>query len=183
MKVKLWVIVFSLILIASVIAAIVSWFTLYSLLSRAIILEKDLSGILAPEFSLYDLNGNTLKLSDFKGKIVILDFMATWCGPCRMQIPHLNFVREKYGDSVILISISIDPNHDSEGILKEFLNEYPYANWIWARDTANLRGVYGVTAIPTLVIIDREGYIRFRHVGLTPSSTLIQEIDKILRGS
>lgn len=183
MKVKLWVIALSLILIASIIATIASWFTLYSLLSRVITPERDTLGTLAPEFSLNDLNGNTFKLSDFKGKIVILDFMATWCGPCKMQIPHLNFVKERYGDLVILVSISVDPNHDSEETLREFLNKYPYASWIWVRDTANLRRAYGVTAIPTLVIIDREGYIRFRHVGLTSSSTLIREINKMLEES
>lgn len=135
----------------------------------------------ATDFLLVDLQGRAFRLSDFRGRIVIIDFMATWCGPCRLQIPHLQEVRERYGDLVTIISISVDPVHDSNEVLKEYLKEYPHADWIWARDTINLKQIYGVVAIPTLVVIDQEGYVRFKHVGLTPSSTIIQEIDEILR--
>lgn len=135
----------------------------------------------APDFLLTDLQGNVFRLSDFRGRVVVIDFMATWCGPCRLQIPHLQDVRNRYGDLVVIISISIDPIHDSEEVLREFLKAYPHANWIWARDTANLRQVYGITAIPTLIIVDQSGYVKFKHVGLTPSSTLISEIDGLLK--
>lgn len=89
-------------------------------------------------------------------------------------------MREKCKDLVVIVSISVDPIYDSEERLREFLKEYPYAEWIWARDTINLRQTHGITAIPTLIVIDQGGYVRFKHVGLTSSSTLVKEIDEIL---
>lgn len=171
MKDKLWIVVTCTIVIV-VVAVSIGWFLLK---------ENGSSFSETHDFLLVDIQGKAFRLSDFRGKIVILDFMATWCGPCRNQIPHLQEVREKCKDLVVIISISIDPLHDSEERLREFLRGYPYADWIWARDTINLRQTYGITAIPTLIIIDQNGYVRFKHVGLTPSSILIEEIDRILK--
>jgi len=137
------------------------------------------SKVLAANFSLIDLNGNSFSLSDFKGKVVVIDFMATWCGPCREEMPHYGVIWGKYQGKMVLMSIDIDPR-ESEETLGTFAQEFPYATWIWARDTANLGQVYQVTAIPKTVIIDQDGYIRFVHVGVTDSSTFIQEIDQLL---
>ncbi|MFQ6080713.1 MAG: TlpA family protein disulfide reductase [Candidatus Bathyarchaeia archaeon] len=136
-------------------------------------------GTLAPDFSLTDLDGATFRLSDFRGKVVVIDFMATWCGPCRAEMPHYGTIWEKYGDKIVLMSIDVDPRESAE-VLRAFADEFPYATWIWARDTANLGQVYQVTAIPKTVIIDQDGYIRFTHVGVTDASTFIQEIDQLL---
>lgn len=135
----------------------------------------------APDFQLMDLNGKVFKLSDFRGKVVILDFMATWCSPCKQQIPYLIEVWQKYKNDVVIISISIDPNRDSEEILKDFVNRFPNATWIWARDTANVSISYKVSAIPKIVIIDKDGNVRFEHLGTTSSLVIIQEIER-LRG-
>lgn len=135
--------------------------------------------VVAPDFPLTDLDGKTFSLTDFRGQIVILDFMATWCGPCRMQMPYNKLVWKEFSDKIILISIDIDVTEPEE-TLKTFAQEYPYATWIWARDTAKLSEVYKVASIPTTVIIDQEGYIRFIHVGVTSSSTLIQEIEELM---
>jgi thiol-disulfide isomerase/thioredoxin len=135
--------------------------------------------ILAPLFSLTDLDGKTFTLTDFRGQIVVIDFMATWCGPCRLQMPHNKLVWEEFGDQIIVLSIDIDVR-ESEQTLKTFANDYPYATWIWARDTAKLSEAYKITAIPTTVIIDHEGYIRFTHVGVTSSATLFLEIEELM---
>jgi len=137
--------------------------------------------ILASDFSLVDLDGNTFRLSDFRGKVVVIDFMATWCGLCRQQIPQFKVVWEKedYKGKIVLMSIDIDPTESVE-TLRAFTRELPYATWIWARDTANLRQIYQVTAIPTSVIIDRDGYIIFTHVGATDATTFIEEINQLL---
>jgi cytochrome c biogenesis protein CcmG/thiol:disulfide interchange protein DsbE len=134
---------------------------------------------LASDFSLTDLNGNPFSLSDFKGKIVIIDFMATWCSPCRLQMPHYEVVWEEYQNRIVILSIDIDVR-ESEDTLRIFTQDYPFATWIWARDTANLGETYKVIWIPTTVIIDQEGSIRFTRVGVTSSSTLIQEIEELL---
>ena len=118
-------------------------------------------------------------MSDYKGRVVVIDFMATWCGPCRVEMPHYGTIWEKYGETIVILSIDIDPN-ETEQTLRSFSQEYPYATWIWAIDTFNLGQPYQVTAIPTTVIIDQDGYIRFTHIGVTPAATFIQEIDQLL---
>jgi thiol-disulfide isomerase/thioredoxin len=75
--------------------------------------------VLAPDFSLTDLKEDTFRLSDFRGKVVVLDFMATWCGPCRLQMPHFNVVRERYDREIVLISIDVDPRESTE-VLRSF---------------------------------------------------------------
>ncbi len=141
--------------------------------------EQENPGTLASDFSLTNLDGNNFKLSDYLGKVVVIDFMATWCGPCRLEMPHYGTIWEKYGDGIALMSIDIDPR-ESEETLRGFAQEFPYATWIWARDTANLGEKYQVVGIPKTVIIDQYGYIRFEHTGVTPASTFIIEIDELL---
>jgi len=136
-------------------------------------------GNLAPDFSLIDLEEDTFRLSEFRGRVVVLDFMATWCGPCRLQMAHFRPVWEKYGSRIVLISIDVDPRESVE-VLRAFAEQFPYATWIWARDTANLAEAYQVTAIPKTVIIDRNGYIRFTHTGVTEAATLMQEIGQLM---
>ncbi len=113
--------------------------------------------------------------------MVILDFMATWCGGCRAEIPHLGEIwqKEDYKNKIVIVSINVDPTESAE-TLKSFAQEFPYATWIWARDTANLAQVYEVVYIPKIVIIDTDGYIRFKHDDVTGASALMSEIDQLL---
>ena len=94
---------------------------------------KEPPGVLATDFSLSNLDGNPFKLSDFRGRVVVIDFMATWCGPCRMAMPNYGTIWEEYGETIVIMSIDIDPN-ESEQTLRKFFQEFPYATWIWARD-------------------------------------------------
>jgi thiol-disulfide isomerase/thioredoxin len=98
-------------------------------------------------------------------------------------MPHLKAVweKEEYRGKVVIISIDVDLRVSVEE-LKSYRQGYPYATWIWAKDSAEQRvaASYGVRAIPTIVVIDQEGYVRFVHVGLTDSSTLIREVDGLL---
>jgi thiol-disulfide isomerase/thioredoxin len=136
-------------------------------------------GEIAHAFSLTDLNGNAFSSNDFRGKVVVIDFMATWCGPCETQMSNFKVVWERYGGNIVLISIDVDPT-ESAGTLRAYSQQFQYATWTWARDTVNLADDYEVTAIPKIVIIDRNGYARFVHMGVTDSSTLIREIDSLL---
>ena len=131
------------------------------------------------DFTLVDLEGNSFNLSDYRGRIVILDFMAIWCDPCRAQISNLGEVWKKYQNEIIIISIDVDPFETPE-MLKEFSSQFPYATWLWAKDTANLGYKYEVTAIPTMIIIDQNGTIKERYVGITSFSILIKEIEQLL---
>ena len=134
---------------------------------------------LALDFSLVDIEGNSFSLSDFRGKIVIVDFMAIWCGPCKDQIPHYGIVWEQYRDEVVIISIDVDPNETSE-MLADFSSNFPYATWIWAADASHLGIDYEIYSIPTTIVVDQNGYISSRHIGVTKSPALIEEIEQLL---
>jgi len=133
----------------------------------------------AQDFTLTDLNGNTFHLSDFKGKIVVLEFMAIWCGSCKQQILYYDEIWNEYENKVVLIIIDID-TRESEDTLRRFAEQFSHPNWIWARDTANLAKSYKITAIPKTVIIDQNGYIRYSHTGVMLPSTFKNIIDQLL---
>ena len=129
------------------------------------------------DFSIPDIDGNIVTLGDFSGEVVVLDFMATWCGPCRFAMRDLVSVHNDIGDQFVLISISVDPNFDTVPVLRAWAEEYDAA-WIHARDLSDppVTQQFGVTEIPTYVILDRDGEIRFRHVGPVSALDLKTEI-------
>jgi peroxiredoxin len=134
----------------------------------------------APNFTLVDINGEQFSLSDHLGKVVLLDFFATWCIPCISQIEHLKGLYNDYSpDQLVILSIGVDPYRDTVQDLQSFaqLNEM---TWTVACDTDNVAYKYGVSPIPHLVIVDAEGYKRHSHIGLTAESTLRSEIDSLL---
>lgn len=135
------------------------------------------SGTVAPDFTLTDIDGNVFSLSDFSGKVILIDFMNTGCGSCREQIPHFKVIHEEYGNEVVIMSIAINPR-ESVKLLRSFIEQFPYATWIWAKD-GYLAEVYKVIYIPSVVIIDKMGILRFTHRGVTEASTLNREISQL----
>jgi len=129
------------------------------------------------DFSIPDINGNTVTLSDYDGEVIVLDFMATWCGPCRAAMSDLVSAYNDIGDQFVLISITVDPNFDTVPILRDWVEEHD-ANWIHARDLADppVAQQFKVTGIPTYVILDKKGEVRFRHLGPVSALTLKTEI-------
>ncbi|UCH02962.1 MAG: TlpA family protein disulfide reductase [Candidatus Bathyarchaeota archaeon] len=138
-------------------------------------LDSDFS-VTASELT--DIEGNTFRLQDFNGKILVLDFMSISCGSCRLQIPFYKQVQDEYGEDVVIIVIDINP-HRSEDELKAFAQEFPYARWIWTRDTAGLSRSYQIIEIPTTIILDQKGTTRFIHVGIANAPQIIGNIERI----
>jgi thiol-disulfide isomerase/thioredoxin len=120
-------------------------------------------GKTAPDAESVNLAGKAVKLSDYKGKVVVLDFWATWCGPCRSMIPHERELVKKYeGKPFVFISVSADKKKDT---VKEFLDkeEMPWVHW-WS----GVKGIvadWGVGGFPTFYILDAKGVIRAKIVG------------------
>lgn len=134
-------------------------------------------GQISPDFTPTDIDGKTFSLSDYRGKVVVIDFMATWCGPCVAQMGHLKQVYSNYGDKVLIMSIDVDPNETNE-MIRQFKASYG-DEWIFAGGP-NVGITYEVIYIPTMYIIDQRGRIVYKNVGVTPYSTLSVEIDKLL---
>jgi serine/threonine protein kinase/tetratricopeptide (TPR) repeat protein/thiol-disulfide isomerase/thioredoxin len=125
--------------------------------------EDLLAGQPAPGFTLQDLNGQQVSLSDFKGKVVLLDFWATWCPPCVEAIPHLEALHQKYTDAgLAVIGLNDEPNQTK---VREFAKgRISYVALVNADRSFR---EYGIRVIPTLFYIDREGMVRYQESGFS----------------
>jgi peroxiredoxin len=134
----------------------------------------------AQDFQLKDIDGNTFSLSDFKGKVVVLEFFASKCGPCKPQLMELREIRSAYPeDQVKIISVSFDPRADTDEVLRDLAKNVS-VTWIMARDTIGIADVYGADMAPTTYLIDRAGNIRYVSPGLTKSDRLMPKIDELV---
>ncbi|MCM8758328.1 MAG: TlpA family protein disulfide reductase [Candidatus Omnitrophica bacterium] len=109
----------------------------------------------APDFSLVDVNGKKISLSSFKGKIIVLNFWASWCPPCKAEIPDFVKTYEKYKDKgLVIIGIAVNSKeNDVKALIKQYNISYPVA-----LDDGSAENAYGpITGVPTTFIIDKEG--------------------------
>lgn len=130
------------------------------------------TGQLPPLYKLTDA-----EFSEFRGKVIVLDCFATWCEPCKTEIPHLAEINGKYNDRVVVISVG-SPS-DSDIKLREFKRDYNM-DWAVARDTMGVFNKYNVVAVPTIVILDQNGNVYYRNEGVTSASVLSSKIDELL---
>lgn len=125
------------------------------------------NGDLAPAFTLKTLDGKTLTRDDFKGKVVLIDFWATWCGPCRMALPELKDLQAKNaGKPLVIISVSAD---DSSKAVEEFVRSNDMG-WLqaWDRGMKVAAGVFQVSSLPSYVVLGADGRIVYRQHGWAP---------------
>jgi len=133
----------------------------------------------APDFNLKDINGKPVKLSDFKGKVVLLNFWATWCGPCKLEIPwFMEFEKEFKDKGLVVIGLAMD----DEGweVVKPYIEEKKINYRIAVADEATANAYGGVESLPTTFIIDREGRKASVHVGLVSKSDYRNDIVQLL---
>jgi peroxiredoxin len=134
---------------------------------------------LAPEFSVRTLDGQEISLDQLEGKILVMDFWATWCPPCVKSVPELKELTKKYPSSkLVLISFSADSDQQA---WRDFISkkdmEWPQ---YWDHD-GRIRNAFGVSAFPTYIVVDQEGFIRERIVGLNPQLTVVGHLKDTLK--
>jgi thiol-disulfide isomerase/thioredoxin len=118
----------------------------------------------APDFKLPGLDGKPLTLGDSHGKVILLNFWATWCGPCRAEIPDLIALQNKYKDQLQIIALTVD--EDDPATVKKFIEENGI-NYRVAMATGEIRLKYGgIGALPTSFMVDAEGRVMQKHEGL-----------------
>ena len=132
----------------------------------------------APDFNLSQLDGRTLRLSSYRDKIVLLDFWATWCAPCREETPNLVNLQKEYGDRGLqIIGVSMDDSAEPvHAFYRQFHMNYPVV--MGNAKTGELYG--GVLGLPIAFLIDRNGRIYKKHVGATDPAVFEKEINLLL---
>ena len=170
LKLLIWVLAFAVVIVGA--------YTLYNRLSGEVELggvatvatdaavaedpigeTEEARGSEAPDFTVYDLEGNAYKLSDFRGKPVLLNFWASWCGPCQMEMPDFQKFYESHGDQVNFVIVNLtDGRRETVETASAFLAEKGYTFPVFY-DTGREAAVkYGVSSVPMSFFIDAEGY-------------------------
>jgi len=133
----------------------------------------------APAFVLADLEGREVTLDQFRGKIVMLDFWATWCGPCRMTMPILEDLQKEFRDEMTLLAVNIQESADQ---VLPYVREHNIQSTVLLDLRGSVTTAYGANSIPMHVLIDRQGIIRHIQIGYGSrmEAELRAEISKLL---
>ncbi len=132
----------------------------------------------APNFKLPDLSGQQVSLNQFKGKIVLMDFWATWCGPCRKTMPIVENLQKEYADSMVLLTINLQETQD---VVRDYIRSYGIHSRVLLDEEGAVAAMFGAAGIPMQILIDKEGIVRFAMTGYGSgmASTLRSEINKL----
>ena len=133
----------------------------------------------APDFTLPLIDGGQLHLSSYRGKVVLLDFWATWCVPCREETPHFVELQQRYGGQGLqIIGVSMD---DGTEPVRAFYQQF-HMNYPVVMGTADVGAAYGgVLGLPIAFLIDREGHIYAKHIGATDAAVFDKDIATLLQ--
>ena len=135
----------------------------------------------APDFTITDKDGNEVKLSDFFGKPIVLNFWASWCGPCQYEMPDFEEAYHQYGEEVQFLMVNLtDGYSETVNSAKAFLENAGYTFPVYFDTLSDAAKVYQVYSIPCTYFLDADGVLVTRSVGMISADTLQQGIDLIL---
>jgi peroxiredoxin len=142
---------------------------------------RDLVGAPAPDFTLSSLSGPNLRLSEYQGRVVMINFWATWCGPCRQEMPALQTIYQRYEPAgFTLLGVNVDAEPDGAmRMAKELGVSFP----LLFDETKEVTRLYDVRAMPVTVLVDRDGVVRYVHHGYKPGyeSNYLDQVRSLLR--
>lgn len=136
----------------------------------------------APEFKLKDADGKVVSLSEYKGKVVLLNFWATWCGPCKVEIPWFIEFEQKFKDKGFAV-LGVAMDEEGWEVIKPYITEKKVNYRILAGDDSTAQLYGGVDSLPTTFLIDRNGMIAGVHVGLVSKSEYEKDILALLNAT
>ena len=143
--------------------------------------EDKAESALAPDFTVYDLNGNPVKLSDYRGKPVVLNFWSSRCGPCQMEMPDFQKAYEDLGEEIYFIMVNVtDGSWDTVDSASAFIAENNYTFPVFYDTDISAASAYGVSSLPTTYFIDAEGNGVAYGMGAMDMDTLMSGIEMIL---
>jgi len=135
------------------------------------------TGEAAPPLELSTLDGTSVSLEALRGRVVVLNFWATWCGPCRVETPELQAFGTQAGDEVAIIGVNVQ---EPPSIVAPFVSEYGVTYPIVLDEAGATTRVYRVTGLPTSVFLDRSGIVRDRFVGPMTRDVLERRVQRLL---
>ncbi len=182
LKLLIWILLFAVIIVGA--------YVLYNKLGS----QVDIGGLAtenagqtekaptpAPDFTAYDLEGNPHKLSDFRGKPVILNFWASWCGPCKMEMPDIEKAYQTYGEEIHFLMVALtDGYQETVETASAFIAEQGYTFPVYYDTEISGARAYGVSGIPVTYFIDAEGNFVTYYQGAMSADILQQGVDLLL---
>ena len=133
----------------------------------------------APDFTVYDGSGNKVDLSDYIGKPIVLNFWASWCGPCQREMPDFHEKYQELGNEVHFLMVNMTGGRETLSSAKAFVSEKGYTFPVFYDTDSDAAMTYGVYSLPTTYFIDAEGYLIAQATGAISADTLQKGIDMI----
>lgn len=135
----------------------------------------------APDFTLKSSSGENLRLSELRGEVVMINFWASWCGPCRQEMPILSELYDKYkAMGFTVLGVNVEENSSAA---KQLLQEVPVSFPVLFDNDSTVSRQYDVVAMPSTVLVDRDGKVRYLHKGYKPGmeNTYVEQVRSLIR--
>jgi len=130
----------------------------------------------APDFTLTNLDGESLDTADLRGKNVLINFWATWCGPCRQEMPMLEAASEEHASELVVLAVNIG---EEPWRIKQFMHDLGLNFEVLMDENNQVQDLFRVRAYPTTYLIDTQGVVRAQHVGLLSETQLEKYLERV----